>query len=132
MVGRSFEPVVDFDALKSTKHHVYFGKSDKVINGKNVRQYFDNEGIGVFEYNLYRGEHRVPSDVFIDAIGKTLNMSGIYKKNTNEMKKVKLFEEFIDESTETVYHENDFLGMQARVANMTREEWIAHYGTPEA
>jgi hypothetical protein len=54
------------------------------------------------------------------------------------MKKVKLFEEFIEEATElkvaeseTVYHEYDFLGMQAQAANMTREEWIAHYGTPD-
>jgi hypothetical protein len=33
--------------------------------------------------------------------------------------------------SETVMHEYDFLGMQAQAANMTREEWIAHYGTPE-
>lgn len=32
---------------------------------------------------------------------------------------------------ETVYHMYDFLGMQAQAANMTREEWIAHYGSPE-
>ena len=47
------------------------------------------------------------------------------------MKKVKLFEEFIDEAVATVLHEYDFLGMQAQAANMSREEWIAHYGTPE-
>lgn len=54
------------------------------------------------------------------------------------MKHIKLFEEFIDEATElnvveseTVYHVHDFLGMQAQLANMTREEWIAHYGSPE-
>jgi hypothetical protein len=47
------------------------------------------------------------------------------------MKKVKLFEEFIDESVAAVLHEYDFLGMQAQAANMTREEWIAHYGTSE-
>jgi hypothetical protein len=33
--------------------------------------------------------------------------------------------------SEAVYHENDFLGMQAQAANMSREEWIAHYGSPE-
>jgi hypothetical protein len=33
--------------------------------------------------------------------------------------------------SETVYHIYDFLGMQAQLANMTREEWIAHYGSPE-
>jgi hypothetical protein len=47
------------------------------------------------------------------------------------MKKVKLFEEFIDEAAATVLHEYDFLGMQAQAANMSREEWIAHYGSPE-
>jgi hypothetical protein len=33
--------------------------------------------------------------------------------------------------SETIMHEYDFLGMQAQAANMSREEWIAHYGTPE-
>jgi hypothetical protein len=33
--------------------------------------------------------------------------------------------------SEVVLHEYDFLGMQAQAANMTREEWIAHYGSPE-
>jgi hypothetical protein len=46
------------------------------------------------------------------------------------MKYLQLFEEFVNE-TEIVYHEYDFLGMQAQMANMTREEWIAHYGTSE-
>jgi hypothetical protein len=32
--------------------------------------------------------------------------------------------------SEEIYHDNDFLGMKAKEANMTREEWIAHYGTP--
>jgi hypothetical protein len=53
------------------------------------------------------------------------------QKINKNMKKVKLFEEFIDEATATVLHEYDFLGMQAQAANMSREEWIAHYGTPE-
>jgi len=33
-------------------------------------------------------------------------------------------------ASETVYHDKDFLGMQAQAVNMTREQWIAHYGTP--
>ena len=44
------------------------------------------------------------------------------------MKNTKTFNDFLKES-ETVYHSNDFLGMQAQMANMSREEWIAHYGT---
>lgn len=35
------------------------------------------------------------------------------------------------EESETVQPEYDFLGMQAQAANMSREEWIAHYGSPE-
>ena len=42
----------------------------------------------------------------------------------------KILKESIDEAAE-VLHQYDFLGMQAQAANMTREEWIAHYGTPE-
>lgn len=42
------------------------------------------------------------------------------------MKHIKLFEDFIKESTQP-----DFLQMQADMAEMTREEWIAHYGTAD-
>ena len=42
----------------------------------------------------------------------------------------KVLKESIDES-ETIMHAYDFLGMQAQAVNMTREEWIAHYGSPE-
>lgn len=31
--------------------------------------------------------------------------------------------------SEVINSEYDFLGMQAQAANMTREEWIAHFGT---
>jgi len=41
------------------------------------------------------------------------------------MKHIKLFEEY----TETIYHENDFVGMQAHKLGMTREEYTAHYGS---
>lgn len=37
----------------------------------------------------------------------------------------------VNESIEIVAHQYDFLGMQAQAANMSREEWIAHYGSPE-
>lgn len=36
-----------------------------------------------------------------------------------------------NESIATPLHAYDFLGMQAQAANMSREEWIAHYGSPE-
>lgn len=42
------------------------------------------------------------------------------------MKHIKLFEDFVKESIQP-----DFLQMQADMVGMTREEWIAHYGTPE-
>ena len=50
------------------------------------------------------------------------------------MKRIKLFEEFIDdEENELTYIpvQPDFLDMQAKAAGMSREEWIAHYGSPE-
>jgi len=36
-----------------------------------------------------------------------------------------------NENKETIYHEYDFLGMQAIAVNMTREEYIAHYGVSD-
>ena len=46
--------------------------------------------------------------------------------------KIKRFlKEFINESvSEEVYHPYDFLGMWAQKLGMTREEYIAHFGTP--
>jgi len=127
MVGRSMDPVVDVTGMSGSKHTIYFGKSDNVIDGNAVRRYFNDEGVGSFDYNLYSGGHRVPVDAFIDAIRQNLGITEIYSKNINKDMK-KTFNEFLKES-ETVYGENDFLGMQAQMANMTREEWIAHYGT---
>ncbi len=127
MVGRSMDPIVDLTGLRGSKHTVYFGKSDNVIDGSAVRQYFNDKGVGSFDYNLYSGGHRVPVDVFINTIKQILGITEIYNKNTNNNMK-KTFSDFLKES-ETVHHSNDFLGMQANMANMTREEWIAHYGT---
>lgn len=129
MVGRSMDPVVDVTSMIGSKHTVYFGKSDNVIDGNAVRQYFNDKGIGSFDYNLYSGGHRVPVDVFIDAIKQILGITEIYNKNIDtDMKNTQTFNDFLKES-EVVLHDNDFLGMQAQMANMTREEWIAHYGT---
>jgi len=55
------------------------------------------------------------------------------------MKPVKLFDQFTDKTlnladiieSETIENGYDFLGMQAKAANMTREEWIAHYATSD-
>lgn len=94
MVGRSFDPVVDTSALKGSTHNVYFGKSDKVIDGNAVRTYFNEEGVGNFKYSSYNGEHRVPVDVFISAIKNVLRISEINKT----MKHIKLYEDFINES----------------------------------
>lgn len=52
-------------------------------------------------------------------------------KNVKTGKKTGMFLNDLLKESETVMHEYDFLGMQAQAANMTREEWIAHYGTPE-
>jgi hypothetical protein len=68
MVGRSFEPVVDTTDLKNTKHTIYFGNKDTVIDGNKVKSFFKEDGVGSFEYNIYSGGHRVPVDVFINSI----------------------------------------------------------------
>jgi hypothetical protein len=72
-----------------------------------------------------------------------LNASHLSSAEYQKAKKLKGFDaadwkwnrdtELYDKVTEseTIMHEYDFLGMQAQAANMTREEWIAHYGTPE-
>jgi hypothetical protein len=99
MVGRSYEPVVDTTNLKNTKHTIYFGNRDTVINGNNVKSFFKEEGVGSFEYNTYSGGHRVPADVFINSIKEVLNLKEIYNKNkTNKMKHIKLYEDFINEA----------------------------------
>lgn len=81
MVGRSFDPIVDNSALKGSTHHAYFGKNDKVIDGKAVRTYFNEEGVGNFKYNSYNGGHRVPANVFIDAIKNILKINKINNKS---------------------------------------------------
>lgn len=72
--GRSFDPTVDDSKMCNTKHTVYLGKNDMVIDGESVMQYFDGEGVGSFDYNIYDGGHKVPTGVFIDAIKKTLDI----------------------------------------------------------
>ena len=128
MVGRSFDPTVDMSSMKGTSNVVYFGKGDNVIDGDAVRNYFKTEGVGNFNYYSYAGEQRVPENVFIDAIKKITGVNEIYNStNTKKtMKHIKLFEEFIDQTLPP-----DFLQMQADAVGMTREEWIAHYGTSD-
>lgn len=100
VIGRSFEPVVNVGGIKGAAHNVYFGKSDKVIDGMEVRKYFGSEGAGDFQYNYYNGGHRVPADVFIEAIKETSGITEIYnieKRNTTMIKK---FDQFVDEANE--------------------------------
>jgi len=76
VVGRTFEPNTD-DSIGSTgtKNSVYFGKSDKIIDRYAVKKYLETEGVGTFKYSKYTGGHRVPADVFIDAIKKTTGIN---------------------------------------------------------
>ena len=100
--GRSFDPIVDDTKLKKAKHNINLGSNDNVIIGNDVREFFKDKGVGNFTYDSYKGGHRVPADVFINAIKKTTNILEIYKKiskNTNKMKPIKLYEEFISEKT---------------------------------
>jgi predicted esterase YcpF (UPF0227 family) len=93
---RSFNPVVDASGMKKSKHNVYLGKSDNVVSGKAVRNYFKKYAIGSFTYTQYEGGHRVPVDVFIESIKRTTT---IYKENTNNnMQHIQLFEDYLNES----------------------------------
>jgi hypothetical protein len=48
------------------------------------------------------------------------------------MKHIQLFEEFINATVVVnVNTQPDFLQMQADQVGMSREEWIAHYGSPD-
>lgn len=69
VVDRSVEPNnVQYNGNTSTNSTVYLGSNDTVINGNKVRDYFHNHGRGTFNYHIYDGTHRVPIDVFKDAI----------------------------------------------------------------
>ena len=83
---------------------------------KRLELEYDNNGSVL--WTVYVGGSVVMSNGKIDAKG--LSANELDKEIWNN----------IDEAAE-VLHEYDFLGMQAQAANMTREEWIAHYGTPE-
>jgi len=94
---RSFDPVVDESGMKKSKHNVYLGKSDNVVSGKAVRNYFKKHAIGSFTYTEYEGGHRVPEDEFMGSIEQ---ITKIYKENIDNpkvMKRIKLYEEFLNE-----------------------------------
>ena len=73
VIGRSFDPIVDDTKLKSIMHNVFLGKTDDVIIGKHVKTYFKEKGTGVFNYEVYEGNHRVPAEIFINAIDSTVS-----------------------------------------------------------
>ena len=100
VIGRSFEPVVNVGGIKGAAHNVYFGKSDKVIDGMEVRKYFGSEGAGDFQYNYYNGGHRVPADVFIGAIKETSGITEIYNIENKSTTMIKKFDQFVDEANE--------------------------------
>lgn len=89
LIGRSFDPAVDDSSLKNTKIDIRFGKTDSVISGKEVRNYLKDNKVS-FNHTEYNGGHRVPKNVFINSIKDVLGM------NENNMKHVKLFEQFIN------------------------------------
>ena len=113
MVGRSMDPVVDSSGLVGSKNTVYFGKSDKVIDGNAVRKYFNAEGVGSFDYNLYSGGHRVPSDVFISAIKETIGITEIYNIE-NKIEEMRTFEKFIQKQQLTEVKQHMVSGTSAR------------------
>ena len=74
VIGRFFDPVVNDSNLKETRHNVFLGKTDEVINGALVQSYFSTYGIGNFTYTSYDGAHQVSAEVFINAIK---NVTGV-------------------------------------------------------
>ena len=86
VIDRTFDPSVrESDNPKRAKHIVYLGKKDNVISGSKVKKWFSNNGIGSFSYTKYDGGHRVPYDVFIDAVSSVLKL---------KEQRVKTFESF--------------------------------------
>lgn len=86
---------------------------------KHIELEHDEGYTGNILWTVYSGDTVVISNGEFDANG--LSAKELDKEIWNN----------IDEATATALHEYDFLGMQAQAANMSREEWIAHYGTPE-
>lgn len=96
VVDRTFQPEVEeSNNPKRVKHIVYLGKKDNVIRGSKVKKWFSNNGIGSFSYNMYNTGHRVPYDVFIEAVSDILNV-----KESN----VKTFESFHNLNKNEIYN----------------------------
>tara|TARA_B100001287_G_C22577944_1_gene479553 strand:+ start:244 stop:795 length:552 start_codon:yes stop_codon:yes gene_type:complete len=83
--GRSIEPEVPEMRLKGNENWVFLGDRDNVITGSGVRDYFKKEGVGKFNYNGYKGGHRVPYPVFTNCISKAAGL---------QENRILLFEEF--------------------------------------
>lgn len=86
--NRSMEPNVDIPNKRpGNQNSVYMGTKDRVIPGAGIKKYFNESGVGTFQYETYTGGHRVPYDVFTSSISET---AGI-KEN-----KILLYEEFLN------------------------------------
>ena len=64
VIGRSFDPVTEMGLINS-KHRVILGINDDVIDPIKSSAYFDEYGIGEFEYHREDIGHRIPREVFI-------------------------------------------------------------------
>ena len=64
VIGRSFDPVTEMGLINS-KHRVILGINDDVIDPIKSSAYFDEYGIGDFEYHREDIGHRIPREVFI-------------------------------------------------------------------
>ena len=82
VVDRSFDPIVDDTNLSGARHNVFLGKSDNVINGKDIKSYFSSKGVGNFKYRSYNSGHRVPEDTFINSIK---NIAGIKENDSSQI-----------------------------------------------
>jgi surfactin synthase thioesterase subunit len=86
VVSMTLDPTVDDTDLRGARHNVFLGKNDNVISGKDIRSYFDSNGVGNFKYRSYKGGHRVPEDTFINSIK---NITGIKENDSSQINKIK-------------------------------------------
>ena len=75
VIGRPFDPVVDLTGVENkSKHNLFLGENDNVIKGSEIIKFFKESDLAESTVEYYKGEHRVPVDVFTASIKK---VSGI-------------------------------------------------------
>lgn len=118
--SRSFEPIV-IDNKGSNLNNLFLGNNDKVINPSKTKNMIKSLD-GSFNIASYKGGHRVPLDVFIDSVKSVIP---IKETATNNMKYIKLFEEFINERKPKgapEFHHSDAPEAEGRFRDLSPKE----------